>query len=222
MFVLRFNSWFYSTKTLKTFFWLRWIATIAFGLAFLFGFGLNLAYLMTLHGSRLITMTFSVSFIIGLLVLLWTVIRGRREAIVPVLLMILLPSTLLTEFGVTADLYLLLLFFVCYLESSHRRFVVNVAAKLSKEFSPIYSKRLANKNQSRLYRHAYRVLGLLNLDDFRLVREVTKVSSDKVQGLSEKEFIRTFKIKGLLGSTTIKDELYSSPQKSWFFLRRKW
>ena len=63
MLVLRFNNWFYSTKTLKTFFWLRWIATVAFGAAFLLGFGLNLAYLMALSGGRLVTMTFSVSLI---------------------------------------------------------------------------------------------------------------------------------------------------------------
>lgn len=57
MLVLRFNNWFYSTKTLKTFFWLRWIATVAFGAAFLLGFGLNLAYLMALSGCFLISST---------------------------------------------------------------------------------------------------------------------------------------------------------------------
>ena len=149
MLVLRFNNWFYSTKTLKTFFWLRWIATVAFGAAFLLGFGLNLAYLMALSGGRLVTMTFSVSLIVGAVVLCFLLAQGKYQAIVPVLLLTFLPSTLLTEFGVTADLYLLLLLFICYLESVHRRFVVSVIAKLSKEFSPIYSKRLNNKKQYR-------------------------------------------------------------------------
>ena len=199
MLVLRFNNWFYSTKTLKTFFWLRWIATVAFGAAFLLGFGLNLAYLMALSGGRLVTMTFSVSLIVGAVVLCFLLAQGKYQAIVPVLLLTFLPSTLLTEFGVTADLYLVLLLFICYLESVHRRFVVSVIAKLSKEFSPIYSKRLNNKKQYRAYRHAYMVLELLNPDDFRLTKEVTKTVSDKVTGLNEKEITRTFKIKGVWG-----------------------
>ena len=221
MLVLRFNNWFYSTKTLKTFFWLRWIATVAFGVAFLLGFGLNLAYLMALSGGRLVTMTFSVSLIVGAVVLCFLLAQGKYQAIVPVLLLTFLPSTLLTEFGVTADLYLVLLLFICYLESVHRRFVVSVIAKLSKEFSPLYSKRLNNKKQYRAYRHTYMVLELLNPDDFRLTKEVTKTVSDKVTGLNEKEITRTFKIKGLWGSTTITDELYTSPQKGRFSVRRK-
>ena len=76
MLVLRFNNWFYSTKTLKTFFWLRWIATVAFGAAFLLGFGLNLAYLMALSGGRLVTMTFSVSLIVGAVVLCFLLAQG--------------------------------------------------------------------------------------------------------------------------------------------------
>ena len=220
MLVLHFNNWFYATKTLRTFFWLRWIASLACGAAFLLGFLLNIAYLITLYGGQLITMIFSTSLLVGSVILLVLFLQRKSQAIVPVLLLIFLPSTLLTAYGVTADLYLGLLLFVSYLERKHRKFTVTVVSQFSREFSPIYDKRLANKNEYRLYRHAYMVLDLLDTADYTLTKEITTVSSDKVSGLSEKELTRTFKIKGILGRTTVKDALYTSPQKKFLALKR--
>lgn len=221
MLILHFNNWFYSTKALKLFFLLRCFATLLFGLAFAFGFALNMAYLVTLYGLKFITMTLSVSLVIGFFVLVYSILKAKREVASLIFLLVFLPITLLSEYGITADFYLFLLCLVGYFEKKHRHFVVSVVAKLSKNFSPIYSQRLRNKTKYRAYSHAYRVLNLLELKDFTLIRESTILQKDTISGLTDKKLVRTFKIKGLWGSTTIRDFLYTSPQREGYSLWKK-
>ena len=83
----------------------------------------------------------------------------------------------------------------------------------SEEFSPLYKQRLANKNKYKQYQSAYRLLALIDLSDFKLIKDIDTKSKDYRTNLPERSLTRVFKIKGLLGTTTVKDELYIAPQK---------
>ena len=211
MLAVRFQHWLYSTKTLKLFYGLRLLLTIGFFGAFLFGFALNLAYVFVIYGRDFVTLSFSPLLFLGVVMILWALLTKRYYLMKPIAIVVFLPITFFSPYGLTSDLYLLALFLISKIEKSHRMYAVKVLSSFSKTYSPLY--------KERAYTYAYRVLDCLQEEDYSLVREKTVTISNKKTGIYEKTLERTFKIKGILGTTTIKDELYSRPYKKAFFLR---
>ena len=219
MLAVRFQYWFYSTKTLKIFYGLRLLLTIGFFGAFLLGYALNLAYVFVLYGRDFVTLSLSPLLFLGVVMILWALLTKRYSLVKAIAIIVFLPITFFSEYGLSSDLYLFALFLISKIEKSHRTYAVKVLASFSKTYSPLYKERLANKKDYRAYTYAYRVLDCLQEEDYTLVREKTVTISNKKTGIYEKTLERTFKIKGILGTTTIKDELYSRPYKKAFFLR---
>ncbi|WP_373756971.1 hypothetical protein [Streptococcus ferus] len=218
---LRVNGWLYSTRTLRTFRFLKLTATCAIGLTCLLAYMLSYTTLIAQYGYDFVTLASTLYICFGAVVILYLALTSRKNSILPVLFLVFIPTSLLTRDGVTLDIYLVLLWLIHSLEKRHRQRAVQIVSYYSENFSPLYQERYDNRKNSQLSTFAYTILPLISVEDYSLVKEVKSITTDYKKGLGEEMLTRTFKIKGVWGTTSIVDELYVTPKKRWFsFFRR--
>ena len=85
--------------------------------------------------------------------------------------------------------------------------------RITEKYTPLYEKRLANKQNYREYFQAFMLLEFFNAEDFILVSEKDEKYTHKKLGIYDRRLTRTFKIKGVWGKVTVMDDLFIAPQK---------
>ncbi|WNU96090.1 hypothetical protein [Streptococcus sp. DTU_2020_1000888_1_SI_GRL_NUU_041A] len=211
------NAFMYGTKGLKILRFLAFAGIVASSVGALLAYSLHYYMMIAQYGFFMAAMAFSPYLFFGILTAIYQLIRGKKDRAAVAFAIGSLPSIVTTEFGITASLFFLMAYIIYQMEKKHRQHVVNVVAMFSKEYSPLYSHRLANKTKYKQYQAAYRLLDLIEVEDFELVKQVDTRYKDYRTNLPERTLTRTFKIKGIFGTTTVTDELYIAPQrKRWF------
>ena len=100
------------------------------------------------------------------------------------------------------------------LEYNHRKRAVKIVSFFSKDYSPLFEKRLANRSNYYAYQSAYRLLDLIEVSAYEELFKEEVTEKDYKAGLVVKELHRTFKIKGVpFSKITVTDKLYIAPQK---------
>lgn len=211
---LELNNFIVSTTFLKYASWLKNLFVFLFGVGAFISYILNIGQLTVLYGVDMLVIFVASSLLAALLAIIIAFFQKNYKAIPLILFMTFVPSSFLTQFG----LQFLLLFALCigisWLEKRHRESVVRTVAHFSKEYSPLYKERYANRNM-RVYSQAFNQLGFMDISNYSLVKEDSTMNRDYRSGLGKKYITRTFKIKGVLGKTVIVDHLYTQPQKGW-------
>ena len=133
-----------------------------------------------------------------------------------------MPTALLTESGMNAALFVAIAYTIRKIEQGHRQMIVSAVSGFSEKYSPLYEKRLANKQKYKEYFQAYMLLEFFDAEDFILIDEKDEKYTYKKFGIYERRLTRTFKIKGVWGKVTVTDDLYIAPQKRsiWTRLRK--
>lgn len=222
LFSFNVARFFYNVKGLKTFWVLGLISQIAILVGALVGGLLHYFYLLEEFGRDLLILAFLPYLLTGFVVAAVSMLRRQWGQAKIVLTICLLPSLVLSPFGLSALTYLALALGIRYLEKRHRKRVVSIVAEFSMEFSPLYDRRLANRYRYKSYESSYRLLDLIDVSDFTLVSQVDALTRNHKLGLSHRELSRTFKVKGIPGTTTVQDQLFVAPQiKGLFSLQRK-
>lgn len=216
-FLMRFsgvvNAFLYDIKTLKIYHILSIMLSIALGCGALLAYVMHYYSMMINFGKQSIIVFYMPYVIFGILYSLVQLLKRQKQLLVLGLVTCFLPSTLTSEFGITADIFWGMSYFVYFLDKRHLQNIVRIVAMYSKKYSPLYEKRLENKVKYKQYQSDYRLLALLNVDDFNLISEEIRQVKNYKTGLSERTMYRTFKIKGILGKISIVDELYTMPRK---------
>ena len=207
------SSFLYGTKGLKILRLFAFAGIMASGVGALMSYSLHYYTMILKHGMFMAALAFSPYLLFGGLTAIYQVLRGRRDRAALAWAIGFLPSIVTTEYGITAGLFIIMAYVIYRMEKKHRQHVVSIVAMFSEEFSPLYKQRLANKNKYKQYQSAYCLLALIDLSDFKLIKDIDTKSKDYRTNLPERSLTRVFKIKGLLGTTTVKDELYIAPQK---------
>lgn len=216
-----FSNLRYSISYLKAIRLFSLVCELGFLAGFVVSFVLHFYAMLLSYGRWTLIIAFIPYLLFGVIASLFLLIQGKKSGSKIALLIAFIPSTFLTEYGISADLFLIVGAIIAELEKSQRRYVTQVVALFSKEYSPLYDKRLANKNKYKLYARAYHVLGCLDINDFELIKEEHIKTIDHKTGLTEASILRTFKIKGMFSKITVRDDLYIAPQKSKFLPFRR-
>ena len=156
---------------------------------------------------------------VGIAVVIILLVLGKKRSIFLTLLLVFLPTALLTESGMNAVLFVAIAYTIRKIEQGHRQMIVSAVSGFSEKYSPLYEKRLANKQKYKEYFQAYMLLEFFDAEDFILIDEKDEKYTYKKLGIYER---RTFKIKGVWGKVTVTDDLYIAPQKRsiWTRLRK--
>lgn len=211
------NFFLYDVRTISLMRYLSLLFQIIFYFSASFIFAGHYLDLMLTLGEAVVVFTIAPYVFFGLLLSLYFLIIKRDGSKALIALSVsFIPTALLSVNGLTSLLMVLLALFVRSMEKSHRMNMVKIMAYFSKEFSPLYQKRLDNKRRYNEYKSAYRLLDLMEPSDFSLLKEIEVTERDKRTGLTTKVLYRTFKINGVIGTTRIKDDLYISPQRKWY------
>lgn len=208
-------SYFNSTQSLKTLSFFKWLVILGFGFGVLISYIYSYYYIMLAYGLTTLVLAFAPYVAMGIVFSLWLVVTRRTNMVRLFLAFMFLPPTLITQYGITSDLLLLIVLLVCFLEKRNRQRVVSRVAYFSEEYTlkELYQKRLANKNNYKEYITAFSDLNYIQIEDFSLIREeLIKVRNHKL-GLAETKRRMTFKIKGVVGKTTVVDDMTFAPKK---------
>lgn len=212
-FSMRLTNYIYDPKSLRLIRYIALMIVTAIGIGAFFAYSLHYQSLIQEYGNNMIIMSYSPYVLIGGLAIIYNIIKKNLKICKILLITTFIPSTLLTEYGLTADIFLVMAIIVSIIEKNHRKKVVSIVSMFSKEYSPMYAKRLSNKNKYRSYLADYKILDLVSTDDYSMLSEREIITRNIKTGLSEKSLERTFKIKGVFGKVTVKDDLFASPQR---------
>lgn len=193
-----------------------------------FVFGGFLAYsfhikeLVLRYGKEIVLLGFMPYVFVGIAVVVILLVLGKKQSILLTLLLVFLPTALLTESGMNAALFFAIAYTIRKIELGHRQMIVSAVSGFSEKYSPLYEKRLANKQKYKEYFQAYMFLEFFDAEDFILIDEKDEKYMYKKLGIYERRLTRTFKIKGVWGKVTVMDDLYVAPQKRsiWTRLRK--
>ena len=213
---LHLNNWLYSIRTLKFFYQMSWIFKFGILGAIFLGFYLNFSGAIILFGQMFVARIVIGPLVVGLLISIYLALTKRKAAIAPVMLASILPTSFFTEFGIQMDFYILFYFLLSYIEKSHRVKVVSIISGFSKEYSPLYKKRLENKGKYPEYKNAFFLANSIDSNEIHLVKEVL-IEEKGANSIPQKTMIRTFKIKGIYEKTKVKDQLYTMPVRHGLF-----
>ncbi|HHL0784259.1 TPA: hypothetical protein ACQ0F8_001619 [Streptococcus agalactiae] len=197
------------------------IINISFSFGIMVGFLLHYQTLIAQGGREVIALVIVPYLIVGLLIIGYQFLFGKRKNISSLFCLTFFPSLILTEFGLSTLLFYGILTVMNMTEKKYRKNVVKLVSFFSETYSPLYEERKKNKRDYLEYQQAFRLLKLVNTDDFELIREVRHVTKNWKEGIVNQQLERTFKIKGIPGTTTILDQLYTSPQKRILRMGRK-
>lgn len=220
-FSFQVNKFLYSTRGLKILRIFAWSGIIATFLGAMVSFGLHYYSLLMSYGRGIVVLSYAPYLLFGTVTAIWKLLRGKNEQATLAIIVGTLPSALLTEYGITALLFFAMASTIYFIEKKHRQNVVSIVAKFSKMYSPFYSKRLENKNKYKEYQASYRLLELIDVQNFKLVKNIDVTVKNLATGIPDRQLHRTFKINGLWGKTTICDELYIAPQKRGLLPKRR-
>ena len=186
-------------------------------IGFLFGSFLSYSYhvseLVARYGKEIVLLGFMPYVLVGIVASIFLLIVGKKQAIPLILIMIFFPSALLTESGLNAIFLVAVAYTIRRIELGHRQMIVSAISGFSEKYSPLYEKRLANKQKYREYFQAFMLLEFFNAEDFILLSEKDEKYTYKKLGIYDRRLTRTFKIKGVWGKVTVMDDLFIAPQK---------
>jgi len=170
-------------------------------IGFLFGSFLSSSYhvseLVARYGKEIVLLGFMPYVLVGIVASIFLVIVGKKQSIPLVLMMIFFPSALLTESGLNAIFLVAVAYTIRQIELGHRQMIVSAISGFSEKYSPLYEKRLANKQNYREYFQAFMLLEFFDAEDFILVSEKDEKYTHKKLGIYDRRLTRTFKIKAL-------------------------
>lgn len=186
-------------------------------IGFLSGSFLSYSYhvseLVNRYGKEIVLLGFMPYVLVGIVASIILLIVGKKQAIPLVLMMIFFPSALLTESGLNAIFLITVAYVIRRIELGHRQMIVSAISGFSEKYSPLYEKRLANKQKYREYFQAFMLLEFFDAEDFILLSEKDEKYTHKKLGIYDRRLTRTFKIKGVWGKVTVMDDLFVAPQK---------
>lgn len=193
------------------------LLSIAVQVGFLSGsfmaYSFHISELVDRYGKEIVLLGFMPYVFFGIVTVVLMFILGKKDSILLTLLLVFLPTALLTESGMNAILFLAIAFTIRKIEQGHRKMIVSAISGFSEKYSPLYEKRLANKAKYKEYNQAYSILEFFDVEDFILIDEKDEKYTYKKLGVYERRLTRTFKIKGVWGKVTVMDELFIAPQR---------
>jgi len=149
----------------------------------------------TLHLLNLLAMAGQVGFVFGgfmaysfhsIAVVIILLVLGKKRSIFLTLLLVFLPTALLTESGMNAVLFVAIAYTIRKIEQGHRQMIVSAVSGFSEKYSPLYEKRLANKQKYKEYFQAYMLLEFFDAEDFILIDEKDEKYTYKKLGIYER------------------------------------
>lgn len=208
-------AYFNSTKSLKLLSFFKWLIILGFGFGVAISYMFSYYFMILEYGITTLVLGLAPYLFVGVIFLGWLIITRQIDMIKAFIAFMFLPPTLTTQYGITSDLFLIIILLVCTVEKKNRQRVVNRVACFSQTYAlkEVYQRRLSNKNKYKDYIVAFSDLNYIQIEDFTMLREeLVKVRNHKL-GISETKRKMTFKIKGVLGKTTVVDDMTIVPQK---------
>ena len=173
--------------------------------------------LLASYGISVMVVGYSPFLLFGIGLSLYHLIMGKRQRFVKArrtMLFSLLPICLLDSWGFITLLLWGAGWVMAMWERNHRKRAIKIVSFFSKEFSPLYDKRLSNKKNYYAYQSAYRILGLIDVSSYEELLKEEVTETDYKAGVVQKELHRTFRIKGVpFSKLTVTDKLFIAPQK---------
>ncbi len=208
------SAFFYKQKTLALFYWLRTIIIIAFGIGVFLGLYMSYIDLMTVTSMSVVSLIVLPYALLGIVISIAFLVMKRTKYIPWIILVFCFPLFVLTPSGISSLIFYVLLLMVNWIEKSQRQKAVELVAFFSEEYSPMYEERKSKQLTEKEAKFAYKVLPLINVSDYTLVKETKVTNKYKESGITEIYLMRTFAIKGL-PKTTVRDSLTSIKLSRW-------
>lgn len=208
------ERYFNSLKFLKSMFLLKILVNLLFGLGALFSYVVSIYYIISVYGLETILFSFLPYILFGVILSVFLLNKERRFFLKLLWFFILFPVTLLSEYGINTLILVVFISLFNFMERSHRIRIVKSVAIFTEQFTPKqkYLDRLKNKDKFKQYQGSFSRLEYIDLSKFILItEEVITLKSHKL-GINQTKRIMTFKIKGLLGKTTVIDDMTTVPQ----------
>ncbi|HEO4177428.1 TPA: hypothetical protein VAX93_001442, partial [Streptococcus agalactiae] len=132
------NHIMYSIKTLKLLKWFMIIINISFSFGIMVGFLLHYQTLIAQGGREVIALVIVPYLIVGLLIIGYQFLFGKRKNISSLFCLTFFPSLILTEFGLSTLLFYGILTVMNMTEKKYRKNVVKLVSFFSETYSPLY------------------------------------------------------------------------------------
>lgn len=212
------NNIAYDIKTLRFFRIVSFIISLVLGLVGFYSYLMLYQTLLFAYGVHFMAIAYTPYVFCALIVALYQLLTGKRRERIKkakhILMFGLLPICLMNTWGFITLVTWGLAWVMAKLEYNHRKRAVKIVSFFSKEYSPLFEKRLANRSNYYAYQSAYRLLDLIQVSAYEELFKEEVTEKDYKAGLVVKELHRTFKIKGVpFSKVTVTDKLYIAPQK---------
>lgn len=212
------NNIAYDIKTLRFFRIVSFVISLVLGLVGFYSYLMLYQTLLFAYGVHFMAIAYTPYVFCALIVALYQLLTGKRRERIKkakrILMFSLLPICLMNTWGFITLVTWGLAWVMAKLEYNHRKRAVKIVSFFSKEYSPLFEKRLANRSNYYAYQSAYRLLDLIQVSAYEELFKEEVTEKDYKAGLVVKELHRTFKIKGVpFSKVTVTDKLYIAPQK---------
>lgn len=212
--LIKKSAFFYKQKTLALFYWVRTIIVIAFGLGVFLGLYMSYMDLIAVTSISVVSLIVLPYTVIGVLLSIICLFIQKSKYIPWVILLFCFPLFVLTPSGISSLIFYALLLMVNWIEKSQRKKAVELVSFFSEEYSPMYQERKSKQLTEKEARFAYKVLPLINVSEYNLIKETKVTTKYKLSGITEIYLMRTFAIKGI-PKTTVRDSLTSVKLSKW-------
>lgn len=212
------NNIAYDVKTLRFFRIVSFIISLVLGLVGFYSYLMLYQTLLFAYGIHFMAIAYTPYVFCGFIVAIYQLLTGKRRERINkakrILMFSLFPICLMNSWGFITLVTWGLAWVMARLEYNHRKRAVKIVSFFSKEYSPLFEKRLANRSNYYAYQSAYRLLDLIQVSAYEELFKEEVTEKDYKAGLVVKELHRTFKIKGVpFSKVTVTDKLYIAPQK---------